>query len=49
VIILAAYDKYLHAPELDLADAYVLRSCSAAEELRQKVNAVLSFENALES
>lgn len=48
VIILAAYDKYLHAPELDLADSYVLRSWSAAEELRQKVNAILSLENTLE-
>jgi hypothetical protein len=48
VIILAAYDKYLYAPELDLADSYVLRSWSAAEELRQKVNAILCFENTLE-
>ncbi len=41
VIILAAYDKYLYDPQLDLADGYVVRSWSAAEELRQQVDAIL--------
>jgi DNA-binding NarL/FixJ family response regulator len=41
VIILAEFDKYLYIPELDLADSYVVRSGSAAEELRQQVNAIL--------
>lgn len=44
VIILAAYDKYLYTPELDLADAYVVRSWSAAEELRRQVNAILGHQ-----
>jgi DNA-binding NtrC family response regulator len=43
VVILAAYDKYLAAPEIDLADSYLVRSWSAAEELRQQVDAI--FDN----
>jgi DNA-binding NtrC family response regulator len=41
VIILAAHDRYLYAPESDLADSCVAMSWSAAEELRIQVNALL--------
>jgi DNA-binding NtrC family response regulator len=41
VLILAAYDKYLYTPQLELAQGYVINSWSAPNELRQKVNAIL--------
>lgn len=46
VIIVAAYDKYLYTPQLKLAQGYVINSCSAVEELRQKIRSILRNETA---
>jgi len=42
VLIVTIHDTYLDCPQLSMADGYVVKSHSAAEELRQKISDLLS-------
>jgi DNA-binding NtrC family response regulator len=41
VLIVTIHDTYLDCPQLSMADGYVVKSHSAAEELRQKISNLL--------
>ncbi len=47
VLIITAYDTYLHDPRLSQADGYVVKSCFADNELKQKIATLLSREPAI--
>ena len=42
VLIVTIHDTHLDCPQLSMADGYVVKSHSAAEELRQKISDLLS-------
>ena len=42
VVIVTAYDTYLHDPRLSLANGYVIKTCFAPDELKQKISNALS-------
>lgn len=42
VLIVTIHDTHLDCPQLAMADGYVVKSHSAAEELRQKISFLLS-------
>ena len=42
VVIVTAHDKYLHDPRLDLANGYVIKTCFAPDELKEKISSALS-------
>ncbi len=41
VLIVTIHDTHLNCPQLSMADGYVVKSHSAAEELRQKISILL--------
>jgi DNA-binding NtrC family response regulator len=41
VLIVTIHDTHLNCPQLSMADGYVVKSHSAAEELRQKISGLL--------
>ena len=41
VLIVTEHDTYLHGPNLSQADGYIVKSHTAADELRKKVSALL--------
>ena len=41
VLIVTIHDTHLDCPQLSMADGYVVKSHSAAEELRQKISSLL--------
>jgi len=41
VLIVTIHDTHLNCPQLSMADGYVVKSHSAAEELRQKISNLL--------
>jgi len=47
VLIITAYDTYLNDPRLSQADGYVVKSCFAGNELKQKIATLLSREPAI--
>ena len=44
VLIVTAYDTYLNDSRLSQADGYVVKSCFAGSELKQKIDILLSRE-----
>ena len=46
VVIVAAYDTYLHDPRLALANGSVVKTCFAPDELKQKISNALSYKSA---
>jgi len=47
VLIVTAYDTYLNDSRLSQADGYVVKSCFAGNELKQKIATLLSREPAI--
>jgi DNA-binding NtrC family response regulator len=45
VLIVTIHDTYLDCPQLSMADGYVVKSHSAAEELRQKISNLLDSQS----
>jgi DNA-binding NtrC family response regulator len=45
VLIVTIHDTYLDCPQLSMADGYVVKSHSAAEELRQKISNLLGSQS----
>jgi len=45
VLIVTIHDTHLDCPQLSMADGYVIKSHSAAEELRQKISNLLGTQS----
>jgi len=45
VLIVTIHDTHLDCPQLSMADGYVIKSHSAAEELRQKISNLLDTQS----
>ena len=45
VLIVTIHDTHLDCPQLSMADGYVVKSHSAAEELRQKISNLLGYRS----